>query len=104
MARNPRVSRSLRAFSGVGIQSNFLTDCELAEELIYKRKKRAELQSFTWQEFKKVVDEKSKEKDRKVVILCLNSSMLFRLTRFFLGRKYAPLTLSELQTLAFFTP
>ena len=77
MARNPRVSRSLRAFSGVGIQLNVLTDIELAEELIYKRRKRSELQSFTWQEFKKVVDEKSTEKDRKAVILYLNSSTFF---------------------------
>ena len=67
MARNPRVSRSLRAFSGVGVQSTLPTENDLRDELIYKRKKRHELQSVTWQEFKKVVDEKCDERHRREV-------------------------------------
>ena len=72
MDRHPRASRSLRAFSGVGIQSTLPTADELREELIYKRKRKAELQSITWRDFKQIVDEKCEEKERKAVsIRCI---------------------------------
>ena len=69
MAEYPRVSGSLRAFSGVGIQSAFPTADELRAELVHKRKRRNELQSMTWRDLKKIVDGKCGEKDKKAVSL-----------------------------------
>lgn len=70
MAENPRLTSSLRAFSGVGVQSIYPTEDELRQELVNKRKRRSELQSLTWRDFKRIVDDKIKDKDKKHVCSC----------------------------------
>lgn len=67
MADYPRVSGSLRAFSGVGIQTYFPTEHELRQELLSKQRILSESRSLTWGDVKNIVNGKCQERDQKIV-------------------------------------
>ncbi len=73
MAEVPRLTRSLRAFSGVGLPTHFATPDELRQELAFKRRWRNEQERTTWQTIKQVVARKCPEKEKKNVRVILDS-------------------------------
>eukprot|EP00795_Rhopilema_esculentum_P017649 gene17649-9293_t len=66
MADKPRLSSSLRAFSGVGVHSGFPTADELREELANKRKNRDARGSLSWSDIKRTAHEHCSDKDKKL--------------------------------------
>ena len=67
MAERPRLTGSLRAFSGVGIPIAYSTADELRDELAEKRRRRNESKSITWRDLRKIVDETCPAKDKRSV-------------------------------------
>ena len=67
MAERPRLTGSLRAFSGVSIPIAYSTADELRDELAEKRRRRNESKSTTWRDLRKIVDENCPAKDKRNV-------------------------------------
>ena len=68
MADRPRLTGSLRAFSGVSSPTELRTsDAELTEELILKRKWKNSQNTLSWTDLKNIVQERCQPKDKSKV-------------------------------------
>ena len=77
MAERPRLTGSLRAFSGVGIPIAYSTADELRDELAEKRRRRNESKSITWRDLRKIVDETCPSKDKRNVSVGYDELSIF---------------------------